>query len=116
MGSPCLHISILVFDVLSRLISNAYDNEQVKGIKLAPYASTLTHLFFADDVILFTGDSAEEIYNIVSILNVFTSASGQKINTTKSGIICGHRVNTLLKSRLTDMTSIPIWDNPRKYL
>lgn len=46
-----------------------------------------------DDVILFTRNSPEDFYQIINILNMFTSASGQKDNVTKSGIICGSKVD-----------------------
>lgn len=102
--------------MLSRLISKAYENNQIKGIRLAPSAPPLTHLFFVDGAILFAGDSAEEVYHLISVLSVFTTASGQKINTAKSGIICGQRVNSILKAKLMAITSITIWANPGQYL
>lgn len=83
------YLFILIFYVLYRLLSDANSLGLTLGLKLAPRAPTLTHLFFADDVLIFGRASLEEVYQIVSILNCFTAASGQKISQQKSGIICG---------------------------
>lgn len=115
-GVPFPYLFILAFDVLSRLITCAHENNNFCGIKLAASTSALTYLFFVDDAIIFSKDSPEDIYNVVSILNSFTTASGQKINTAKSGIIFGNKIMCTLKARMTEMTPIPIWDNPVNYL
>lgn len=110
------YLFIMVFDVLSRLISKAHSNEAFKGIKLAPTAPYLTHLFFADDAIIFSDDNSALIYQLTSILNCFTKASGQMINTTKSGMICGAKVSEALKRNLFTITTFPTLNNPGKYL
>lgn len=63
------YLFILVFDVLSRLITKAPLNDSFEGIKLAPSTPTLTHLFFADDAIIFSRDSIANIYQLISILS-----------------------------------------------
>lgn len=83
------YLFILVFDVFSRLISYANSIGLIKGLTLAKDAPTLTHLFFADDSVLFGRASKEEMFQVVKILNDFTVASGQMINLQKSGIIFG---------------------------
>lgn len=69
------YLFILVFDILSRLITNAECKGLIQGIKLTEIAPSLIHLFFVDDAILFTRDSTEEVYQFINILNVFTNAS-----------------------------------------
>lgn len=60
--SPYLFIK--VFDVLSRLITDAHTNLSFHGIKLAE--STPSHsLIFADDSILFSRDSQEDMYRLI---------------------------------------------------
>lgn len=100
----------MVFDVLSRLITNAHNNDSFKGIKVA-YVPALTHLLFVDDAILFSRDSPEDVYHIISLPSIFTEASGQKINISKSGLICGSKMATVLRNRLPSITSIPIWNS-----
>lgn len=47
---------------------------------------------------------------------MFTSASGQKINLSKSGIICGCKISQHVKDRVSSISNIPIWSNPGQYL
>lgn len=58
------YLFILVFDVLSRMISKAISLGNIKGLLLAPNTPTLTHLFFADDAIIFGQTNKEEIYQM----------------------------------------------------
>lgn len=51
------YLFILVFDVLSRMINDAKSHNTLSGLKLATEAPALTHLFFADDAILFAQES-----------------------------------------------------------
>lgn len=54
----------------------------------------------------------DDLYQYIQVLNAFTNASGQKINLTKSGIICGARLSVDTKSNISELAQIPIWDNP----
>lgn len=96
--------------------TNACDKNNISGIQLADNAPPLSHLFFAYDAILFARDSQAEIYQLVNILNIFTKASGQRVNLSKCGIICGRRMDPSTKAALSHITNIPIWEHPGKYL
>lgn len=110
------YLFILVFDVLSRLISEVASKDLIQGIKLAEYVPSLTHLFFADDDIVFSKDSPKEVFQITKTLNLLTNARGQKVNLSKSGIICGCKVDSSIRNRIVSITNIPIWANPGTYL
>lgn len=88
----------------------------LKGLLLAPTAPSLTHLFFADDSILFGQATKEEIYQFVKILNDFIADSGQKINLQKSSIIFGKGISPDHSLELASILNIPIWNSPGKYL
>lgn len=110
------YLFILVLDVLSRLISDACGKDLLHGIHLADSAPPLSLLFFADNAILFTRDTQEDVYQLINILNIFTSALGKKLNLSKSGIICGGRALPEFKVKVSAMTNIPLWDSLGKYL
>jgi hypothetical protein len=82
--SPFLFI--LGTEVLSRLLLCHESQELVKGIKIARNCSSITHLLFADDLILFAKATSSEATLLKSILDRYCQWSGQAVNTSKSSI------------------------------
>lgn len=56
------------------------------GIRIDLRGPTISHLFFADDSLIFTRATEEECQALLSCLRIYESASGQKINYDKLGI------------------------------
>lgn len=98
------------------MISRANTQGLIKGISLAKNAPTLTHLFFADDSILFGQATKEEMFQFIKILNDFSKASGQRINQQKSGLVLAKGTKMDLQAELSSILRIPIWNSPGKYL
>ena len=66
---------------------NQVDLEGIwKPIMLSRNGPPLSHLFFADDLILFSEASEGHIRVIMECMNMFCVASSKKINLTKSSI------------------------------
>lgn len=88
----------------------------IQGIKICEGGPILCHSFFADDALLFARATPENVYQLERILNVYMAASGQKINLTKAGLICGRFMEEGLKHRLAELLHMRIWVDPGKYL
>jgi hypothetical protein len=56
------------------------------GVNLPSLSAPLSHLFFADDVIIFGDWALSNVQNLSRVLNCFHLASGLKINLNKSRI------------------------------
>ena len=82
--SPCLFL--LYAKGFSALIHEAAMNQQINGISICRGCPLITHLFFADNSLLFCKAKEQECHALVSILNKYEEASRQKINTDKSSI------------------------------
>ena len=82
---------------LSALIHQIAKNKLITGISIARGCPKVTHLFFADDSILFCKASLEECHLLRSTLMEYEEASGQKVNTDKSSIFFSP--NTALATR-----------------
>src|SRR4051812_12551253 len=80
------YLFVICADVLSGMLSNAADNGRIHGIKVARRSPTISHLFFADDSLLFARASEEEAGRIKQILGDYEKASGQSINVDKSEV------------------------------
>nr|GEY59126.1 putative RNA-directed DNA polymerase, eukaryota, reverse transcriptase zinc-binding domain protein [Tanacetum cinerariifolium] len=82
--SPFLFI--IIMEGLYVAISDSIHSCLVRGINIGSSNITLSHLFFADDVVITTEWSSHDIDNIIRVLQVFYLASGLKINIHKSNI------------------------------
>lgn len=110
------YLFILAANALSHMLSRGLEERRIKGMKLARSAPTLTHLFFADDAVLFAQANGEEDFQIIQILNDYPKASGQRINLMKSGIIFGRFVPIGIRTKIQGILGMQEWDNPGKYL
>jgi hypothetical protein len=73
-------------EILSRLIFREENLGLLKGIKMARLCPPITHLLFADDVMIFARAKACEAEVILKCLNTYSAWSGQHINVSKSAI------------------------------
>ena len=76
----------------------------------------ISHLFFADDSLLFTRASRQECAIIVDVLNKYELASGQKINYEKSEVSFSRGVSTMQREELTNILHMQQVDRHEKYL
>ncbi|XP_021715330.1 uncharacterized protein LOC110683265 [Chenopodium quinoa] len=78
------YLFVLCMEVLSAMIRRAERASLLKGICIPWNAPTISHLFFADDSLLFLQVSPEACENLMTLLSEFCSLSGQVINLQKS--------------------------------
>ncbi|XP_025608180.1 uncharacterized protein [Arachis hypogaea] len=110
------YLFILAAESFTVLMEKAMSDNLISGIKLAPSAPVITHLLFADDCIIFAGAQEEEIYQLIQILNKYTEASGQRINTEKSGLIFGNQVSIQRRVNIEEITGMASWEDHGRYL
>ncbi|KAL6223339.1 hypothetical protein ACLB2K_006726 [Fragaria x ananassa] len=72
------YLNILCTEGLSALLSQAVNSGVLKGLKMAPSAPNLHHLFFADDSLLFGNATLSECQMIRQLLNTYERTSGQQ--------------------------------------
>ncbi|GJZ29853.1 zf-CCHC domain-containing protein [Tanacetum coccineum] len=71
---------------LHNAFAEAVGNGLISGININNSTINISHLFFADDVIITTDWNARDLENIIRVLHVFNLASGLKINIHISNI------------------------------
>ncbi|GKC98410.1 reverse transcriptase domain, reverse transcriptase zinc-binding domain protein [Tanacetum coccineum] len=82
--SPFLFI--LVMEGLHNAFEEAVGNGLITGVNIKNSTINVSHLFYANDVIITTDWNAKDRDNIIHVLHVFYLASGLKINIHKSNI------------------------------
>ncbi|GLT97187.1 hypothetical protein SLE2022_147640 [Rubroshorea leprosula] len=87
------YLFILCMEFLSIKISGDMARGLWKGSKAGKRGPTLSHLFFADDLIFVGKASLSNCLYIKNLLNLFCARSGQKINTDKSRVFFSRNVD-----------------------
>ncbi|KAF7115523.1 hypothetical protein RHSIM_RhsimUnG0053200 [Rhododendron simsii] len=81
------YLFLLVKDVLSGLIQKELDQGNLSGLRINRLCPVLSHIFFADDALLFAKAELRECNTLKTILHQYGAASGQSINLDKSSIV-----------------------------
>ncbi|GJV17166.1 putative RNA-directed DNA polymerase, eukaryota, reverse transcriptase zinc-binding domain protein [Tanacetum coccineum] len=82
--SPFLFI--LIMEGLHIALKDALHNNLIRGVQVGNPSIRVSHLFYADDVVLVTEWNRVQMDNILRVLNVFYLASGLRININKSNV------------------------------
>ena len=88
----------LIMEVLSRILKKTKEGGFLRGFHVGLVNSTgicISHLFFADDTILFCDASREQLLSIWLTLTCFQSFTGLKVNVGKSEIVLIGKVSNI---------------------
>ncbi|XP_074290245.1 uncharacterized protein LOC141616975 [Silene latifolia] len=81
------YLFILCMEVLATNIDVAHEVGRVHSFSLCRGVRPITHLFFADDSVFFFKDKGHTAANLMSLINDYCEASGQRLNLDKSDIL-----------------------------
>ncbi|CAN1142459.1 Putative ribonuclease H protein At1g65750 [Linum perenne] len=110
------YIFTLCIERLSNLITTQVSKDLWKPITLAKGGTNLSHIFFADDLILFAEASTDQAQVIHSVLSAFGQASGQEVSKEKSKLYFSKNVSTGCRLGISQSLGIPITSNLGRYL
>lgn len=105
----------LVGEALSHLLVEGVRLNIFRGIVIPDSTQVISHLQFADDIILFINDDQSSICGVKRILQCFQLLSGMKINFAKSQLIGPHVPDAVL-SRKAEILGCMLGATPFKYL
>ena len=87
------------------LIKKAVSNGVIKGVSVCRGGPILSHLFFANDSIIFCKAFIENCDSLQRVLNVYELASSQQLNRAKTSLFfnsnTAHEVQEEIKSRFS---------------
>ena len=84
------YLFLLCVDGFSSLIKDAARNQMLSGISICRGCSMVTHLFFANNSLLFCKATNQECHKLIEILGLYEVASGQKVNAEKFSVFFSH--------------------------
>ena len=80
------YLFLLCAEGLSALIQSAVDRGLLEGVKICRGGPRLSHLFFADDSLIFCKETLKECDELQRLLGVYEKASGQQLNRAKTSL------------------------------
>lgn len=110
------YLFVLCMDRLSILINQKAEEGKWKGIKAFRNTNPLTHLFFADVLILFGQDNISNCNVMMGVINEFCCMSGQFISLAKSKLFVSLNVSRNKAKRLSGASGILLTNDLGKYL
>ncbi|XP_026433434.1 uncharacterized protein LOC113330842 [Papaver somniferum] len=107
-------IFVLIEDVLSRNLTNLFLENKMTPM-LSKRGISSTHLFFADDIMIFCKGNMKSLNNLLVLLGKYQAASGQTVCRHKSKVYyCG---GSLSRCRtITDLLDMSVTTFPDRYL
>jgi hypothetical protein len=91
------YLFILCAEALSAMLNQAENMGVITGMPTSKRGPRLSHLFFADNNLLFCKANSVEWHRLTKILEKYEKASGQKLNRDKTSIFFSR--NTCLNKK-----------------
>ncbi|KAL0005393.1 hypothetical protein SO802_012954 [Lithocarpus litseifolius] len=110
------YLFILCMEVLGHLIEEKCEARSWNPIKSSKSRATFSHLFFADDLVLFARADYNNCSAIRDVFDVFCVQSGQTINESKSRVFFSPNVNIDTRESLCDILGFSSTPNLGRYL
>ncbi|CAL9017991.1 unnamed protein product [Prunus brigantina] len=107
---------VLCMEKLSHIINDHVSSRTWKSVKVARNGPAISHLFFADDLILFGEASINQAKLMKHCLDLFCGASGQQVNFDKSRICCSPNTDSGIASTIPNICGSPLIDCLGNYL
>jgi hypothetical protein len=102
--SPFLFI--LGLEIMSRLTEKEENLGLLHGIKMARSCPSISHLLFADDVLIFSKAKASEAGVILNCLSTYFAWLGQRFNMSKSAIFFSRNCRDSIKATVNGVLNL----------
>lgn len=87
------YLFVLCMEKLSHLISWEVQNRKWKPMRMRRNGPQISHLFFADDLVLFCEASQEQMAEVKRVMTRFCAVSGHNVNMQKTRAFVSKRVH-----------------------
>lgn len=110
------YLFVLCMEKLSQLIDVCVDANQWKPVRVSRNGPRISHVFFADDLILFAEANVENAQLMRRCVDSFCEISGQRVSYEKSCVYVSSNIGRMVANQLADMCGSPLTSDLGKYL
>ncbi|KAH1106956.1 hypothetical protein J1N35_010724 [Gossypium stocksii] len=110
------YLFIICAEGFLRLLNKSKREKRIAGARVGKGELVITHLFFADDNILFRKATMNGARSMKVVINKYESISGQVVNFEKSLIYFSNNMQEDLKEQIGGYLGVRVSNNPEKYL
>ena len=101
---------------LQGLLHKAVSEGHLRGVSICKNRPQVSHLFFADDSVLFCWATEAKCQIILDVLSFYEKGFGQKINRDKTCIFFSSNTEPELQTRIQQVLVVPAIRQYEKYL
>ncbi|RYR39566.1 hypothetical protein Ahy_A09g045127 isoform B [Arachis hypogaea] len=94
------YLFVICMDALSQLIEKTVELNNWKPFTIGRRGPKISHLLFADDLLIFAEATPTQLQNVIDTMNTFCNASGLKINQAKTSIVFTRNVSNQIKQEM----------------
>ena len=98
------YIFVLCIERLSHIINREVQQERWKPIRLSMNGIPLTHLFFADDLLLLAEASSDQANVVIKALKNLCNMSGEKVSTNKTRLYLSKNVAPTVSKKISELS------------
>ena len=110
------YLFLLCAEALSAMITRANGDGRLTGVPTSKRGPEISHLFFADDSLLFCRATLMQWNHLSAILQLYEEASRQKMNANKTTIFFSRNTAVTDKEQIKEVAGIPTNQRYDKYL
>ncbi|XP_060972454.1 uncharacterized protein LOC115717936 [Cannabis sativa] len=110
------YLFLICAEGLSRLLQHEESTGALQGLKISRNAPSVSHLFFADDSVLFCRANRQSARSIHRCLQTYSQASGQVINPDKCVLSFSDNTRQHEQDFFTALLGMPIQPCHEQYL
>jgi hypothetical protein len=110
------YLFLLCAEALSAMLTRAEKKRVLTGVPTSKKGPTLSHLFFADDGLIFCKANSVEWRRLTRILEKYEVASGQKLNKEKTSIFFRRNTSPEKRMEITQLSGLQATESYDKYL
>ena len=110
------YLFLICSEGLHSLLNQAAEAKQIWGVSIYKKGPCLTHLFFANDSVIFCRASLVECRKIQELLECYEKASGQQLNRSKTDLFLSKSTPLLITDQIKDALGVQEIKQYEKYL